>query len=68
MTDKARSINTRTSNYEAVSTTKGQFISDVVNIEINVGKRLRKIRTLQGLSMRSLAEMSGLNINTLSLI
>jgi transcriptional regulator with XRE-family HTH domain len=36
--------------------------------EISVGQRLREIRTLQGLSMRSLAEMSGLNINTLSLI
>ncbi len=36
--------------------------------EINVGHRLRELRTVQGLSIRSLAEMSGLNFNTLSLI
>ena len=36
--------------------------------EITVGQRLREIRTLRGLSMKSLAEMSGLNVNTLSLI
>ncbi|MBN2388574.1 MAG: cupin domain-containing protein [Anaerolineales bacterium] len=35
---------------------------------IDVGERLRELRTLQGLSIRSLAEMSGLNFNTLSLI
>jgi transcriptional regulator with XRE-family HTH domain len=34
----------------------------------HVGQRLRKIRARQGLSMRALAERSGLNINTLSLI
>jgi transcriptional regulator with XRE-family HTH domain len=36
--------------------------------EIDVGRRLRELRTLKGLSIRSLAEMSGLNFNTLSLI
>jgi transcriptional regulator with XRE-family HTH domain len=36
--------------------------------EISVGQRLKEIRTLRGLSMRELAERSGLNINTLSLI
>jgi len=36
--------------------------------EINVGKRLQELRVEQGLSLRSLAEMSGLNFNTLSLI
>jgi transcriptional regulator with XRE-family HTH domain len=36
--------------------------------EINVGRRLRELRTLCGLSMRTLAEQSGLNVNTLSLI
>ncbi len=36
--------------------------------EINVGKRLRELRTLRGLSIRLLAEISGLNFNTLSLI
>lgn len=36
--------------------------------EIDVGARLRAIRLEQSLSIRSLAEMSGLNVNTLSLI
>jgi transcriptional regulator with XRE-family HTH domain len=44
------------------------FIAELDNEEISVGQRLREIRTLRGLSMRSLAEQSGLNINTLSLI
>jgi transcriptional regulator with XRE-family HTH domain len=36
--------------------------------EICVGRRLREIRKQRGLSIRSLAEVSGLNFNTLSLI
>jgi transcriptional regulator with XRE-family HTH domain/uncharacterized RmlC-like cupin family protein len=36
--------------------------------EIQVGQRLRALRTARGLSIRSLAEISGLNVNTLSLI
>ncbi len=36
--------------------------------EVNVGYRLRQLRTERGLSIRSLAEESGLNVNTLSLI
>jgi transcriptional regulator with XRE-family HTH domain len=36
--------------------------------EINVGCRLRDLRTGRGLSLRALAEKSGLNVNTLSLI
>jgi DNA-binding XRE family transcriptional regulator len=36
--------------------------------EINVGRRLRELRATRGLSMRALAEQSGLNVNTLSLI
>jgi transcriptional regulator with XRE-family HTH domain len=35
---------------------------------INVGLRLRALRALRGLSLRALAEQSGLNVNTLSLI
>jgi transcriptional regulator with XRE-family HTH domain len=35
---------------------------------INVGRNLRDLRAEQGLSIRSLAELSGLNVNTLSLI
>jgi transcriptional regulator with XRE-family HTH domain len=36
--------------------------------EINVGQRLRELRAKRSLSIRSLAELSGLNFNTLSLI
>lgn len=36
--------------------------------EINVGHCLRELRTTRGLSIRSLADLSGLNFNTLSLI
>lgn len=36
--------------------------------EINVGSRLRELRTERSLSMRALAERSGLNVNTFSLI
>jgi transcriptional regulator with XRE-family HTH domain len=36
--------------------------------EVNVGHRLRELRNERGLSIRSLAEQSGLNVNTLSLI
>ncbi|MBN1312303.1 MAG: cupin domain-containing protein [Anaerolineae bacterium] len=36
--------------------------------EIDVGQRLREFRNDRGLSIRALAEMSGLNFNTLSLI
>jgi transcriptional regulator with XRE-family HTH domain len=44
------------------------FVDAIVSGEINVGERLRLIRTGLGLSIRALAEMSGLNVNTLSLI
>ncbi|HRQ22243.1 MAG TPA: cupin domain-containing protein [Anaerolineales bacterium] len=36
--------------------------------EINVGQRLRVIRAERGLSIKAMAELSGLNVNTLSLI
>lgn len=36
--------------------------------EINVGRRLQALRQARGLSQRALAELSGLNFNTLSLI
>jgi len=36
--------------------------------EIEVGSRLRELRTTRGLSIRALAQKSGLNVNTLSLI
>lgn len=36
--------------------------------QVNVGNRLRQLREERGLSIRALAEKSGLNVNTLSLI
>jgi quercetin dioxygenase-like cupin family protein/DNA-binding XRE family transcriptional regulator len=36
--------------------------------QVDVGKRLRQLRTVRGLSLRALAEKSGLNVNTLSMI
>ena len=36
--------------------------------EINVGRRLRKLRAARGLSLRALAAKSRLNVNTLSMI
>jgi transcriptional regulator with XRE-family HTH domain len=36
--------------------------------EVNVGRRLRELRSERGLSIRALAEKSGLNVNTLSFI
>jgi transcriptional regulator with XRE-family HTH domain len=44
------------------------FFAALGNEEISVGQRLREIRTLRGLSLRALADISNLNINTLSLI
>jgi transcriptional regulator with XRE-family HTH domain len=44
------------------------FLSGLGDTDTSVGKRVREIRILRGLSMRALAEKSGLNINTLSLI
>ncbi|MDY6846103.1 MAG: cupin domain-containing protein [Chloroflexota bacterium] len=42
--------------------------ADSETSEINIGKRLQELRFSKGLSLRALAEMSGLNVNTLSLI
>ncbi|MGB9672620.1 MAG: cupin domain-containing protein [Anaerolineales bacterium] len=39
-----------------------------INTSIDVGNRLREVRQAQGYSLRSLAEKSGLNVNTLCLI
>ncbi len=42
--------------------------SNTTDAEMNVGKRLQELRISQDLSLRALAELSGLNVNTLSLI
>jgi transcriptional regulator with XRE-family HTH domain len=43
-------------------------LSTAPNSEIEVGQRLRELRAARSLSIRALAEQSGLNVNTLSLI
>jgi transcriptional regulator with XRE-family HTH domain len=45
-----------------------QSESNSANLNLDVGHCLRKLRVGRGLSIRSLAELSGLNVNTLSLI
>ena len=42
--------------------------SHSTGFEVDVGRKLRELRTKHGLSIRLLAERSGLNVNTLSLI
>ncbi len=49
-------------------TAASPFVNAIASGEINVGGRLREVRTNFGLSIRALSEMSGLNVNTLSLI
>jgi transcriptional regulator with XRE-family HTH domain len=44
------------------------FLIELGDEETSVGQRLREIRGIRGLYLRALAESSGLNINTLSLI
>lgn len=41
---------------------------DAISSEIDIGRRLQELRTAQGLSIRNLAEISGLSFNTISLI
>jgi len=48
--------------------TKRPLAPEESNDSIDVGARLRMLRAGAGLSIRALAEMSGLNVNTLSLI
>lgn len=39
-----------------------------ISAQVQVGKKLREMRTRHGLSLRALANLSGLNVNTLSLV
>ncbi len=43
-------------------------VGAIANAQVNVGRRLRELRTERGLSLRALAGQSALNVNTLSLI
>jgi transcriptional regulator with XRE-family HTH domain len=68
MADKSLLQETKAQIDANFSQDNSPFIPVLDEKEISVGQRLREIRSLRKLSMRSLAEMSGLNINTLSLI
>ncbi len=43
-------------------------LANQTSAEVLVGRRLRELRTSQGYSLRALADRSGLNVNTLSLV
>jgi transcriptional regulator with XRE-family HTH domain len=58
----------RTRNKRGNGRTGNSPFTQPAGDEIQVGDRLRAIRTELGLSIRALAELSGLNVNTLSLI
>ncbi len=47
---------------------KGNLSPSQPSTEINVGRRMRELRIERDLSIRALAEKSGLNVNTLSMI
>ena len=47
---------------------KNKTSSPQLNSDVNVGRRLRELRIERGISIRALAEQSGLNVNTLSFI
>ena len=53
---------------ETLRTSSSIAKNDTSDESIDVGGRLRMLRAGAGLSIRALAEMSGLNVNTLSLI
>jgi transcriptional regulator with XRE-family HTH domain len=49
--------------------TTGPVIDDInTPAEVLVGRKLRELRNRKGLSLRALADRSGLNVNTLSLV
>ena len=47
---------------------KNNRLPDQTSKEVNVGRRLRELRAERNLSIRALAELSSLNVNTLSMI
>lgn len=61
-----RKTASRKSNHH--SGEESPFITALENESIRVGQRLREIRATRGLSIRALAELSKLNVNTLSMI
>jgi transcriptional regulator with XRE-family HTH domain len=54
--------------FEAFFTSSGETIGTEAPAEARVGKRLRELRQQKNLSVRALATLSGLAVNTLSMI
>lgn len=62
-------MNEKTANRSARNeTAKPSGRVDEIPAEVLVGRRLHTLRAEKGLSLRAMAERSGLNINTLSLV
>ena len=53
---------------KAIQEKNKKVLKQEVNLGIRIGQQVREIRKLRGLSLQALAELSRLNINTLSLI
>jgi transcriptional regulator with XRE-family HTH domain/predicted Fe-Mo cluster-binding NifX family protein len=47
---------------------KEKTSSNLITTEIQVGRKIREVRNRKGFSLRALADRSGLNINTLSMV
>ena len=65
---RSRSVQRQSQWRESLMAMMQPSTENPISSEINIGRRLQELRTMQGLSIRSLAEISGLNFNTLSLI
>lgn len=65
---RARTVRRHSQWRESLMAMMQPSTENPISTELNIGHRLQELRTMQGLSIRSLAEISGLNFNTLSLI
>lgn len=65
---RARAVRHHSQWRESLMSAMQPSMENPISSEINVGRCLQELRMMQGLSIRSLAEISGLNFNTLSLI
>lgn len=65
---RSRSVQRQSKWRESLMSMMQPSIENPNSTEINIGRRLQELRAMQGLSIRGLADISGLNFNTLSLI
>ena len=65
---RSKTIERKSQWRESLTAVMQQLNDGPAPSDINVGHRLQELRTAQGYSIRGLAELSGLNFNTLSLI